>query len=124
MAFNLRQFDELGTIEIAYATVNPGAITTGNKSSTLVGAWIGGPLNAGQSAAFNSACVVGDRILAVIPPASAGNLGGLIIDAQCTGAAGSGSINVNIYNASAGTITPTSAIWQFIILRNPANVIE
>ena len=108
--FQQRQINDIyQLVEVSFATVAPGAITTGSKASVTVSPVIGG--GAGLSA---SQCVLGDQVLQVIAPAGAGNLGGLIISGQVSAA---GQVTVSFFNASTGTITPTSAVYTFVIAR-------
>lgn len=116
--FQNRMIDELFDTAIKYGTVNPGAITTGSKYSASVTLYNDPGLSSPDVETAD-----GDDVAFIFPPASAGHLGGLMIDANPVGST-IGSVDVNIYNASAGTITPASAVWKFVIVRTKANVVS
>lgn len=113
--FQQRQLNEVySLVEVSFsAAVNPGGIATGAKAAVTVQCVLGGT-GSTQNATFTQ----GDR-LEVIPPAAAGVLGGLIIDA--TPAANAGQATINFFNAGAGTVTPTSAQWTVIAKRIAPN---
>jgi hypothetical protein len=115
MGFYSHAIDEILGIEICYATVNPGGIGTG-AGKTVVVSPVLSP-NGSQPAT----CVLGDTVIAAIPPAGAGSMAGLQIRANVSAA---GQITVDFYNCGAGTVTPVSAQWQFIVGRVPANVLS
>lgn len=111
MAFAQRQLNEIySQIEVSFATVNPGAITTGSKAAVTVTPVVGGP---GSGNTLPSQCALGDSV-DVIPSAAAGNVSGLLITASVSAA---GTIIVGFFNATGGTITPTSAVWTFVTKR-------
>ena len=108
--FQQRQINDIyQLVEVSYAAVSPGAITTGSKAVVTVN-----PVVGGVSGTSPSQCILGDQVLQVIAPASAGNLGGLIISAQVSAA---GAMVVSFFNASAGTITPASAVYTIVTAR-------
>jgi len=114
MAFNQRQSAEIAPLtEISYATVNPGAITSGSKYQGTVTATLGS-----ATSGIAASTVLGDLIFPLVP-AAAGAAAGLIITAVPT--ATPGTISVQIYNAGAGTVTLNSAVWAFNSQRYPAN---
>lgn len=111
MAFAQRQLNEIySLIEVSFATVNPGAITTGSKAAVTVNPVVGG---AGSGNTLPSQCILGDFVQA-IPSAAAGAPGGLIITATVSA---NGTIIIGFYNAGAGTVTLTSAVWTFVTKR-------
>ena len=107
--FQQRQLNDVfQLLEVSYTgTVNPGGITTGSKAVVTVACVVGGISNT-SPATFT----LGDD-LEIIPAAGAGALGGLIITAQPTATAG--TCTISFYNASTGTITPTSSTGWVVV---------
>jgi hypothetical protein len=111
--FQQRQLNEIfPLIEVSFsATGTPGALTTGTAGRVTVACFVGGPGAANTSPATFA---LGDD-LEVVVPATAGNMAGMIVSA--TPSATPGTCTIAFQNASAGTITPTTAQYTIVAKR-------
>ena len=109
--FQQRQLNDIyQLVEVSFATVSPGAITTGSKAVVTVT-----PVLGSATGTQNATIALGDSV-EVIPSAGVGSVAGLVITALPTGVS-AGQVIVSFYNASAGTITPTSGTYTFVAKR-------